>query len=117
MKTRLYYGIEEIIKIVKEYRENGGRIFLNQIIYIKQKEESINIVLLWMKAQEKIAEITTIEERKISMMERVGKNISMKVQKLQGLENGSHPLAPPCVQKQIKKIILQETIENELAYM
>ena len=45
----------------------------NQIIYIKYKEEeNLKKTLLSIKDEEKIAEITTIEERRIDMVERVG---------------------------------------------
>ena len=47
--------------------------FLNQIIYIKYKEEdNVKKALLGMKAQENIAAKTTIEERIIDMTKGVG---------------------------------------------
>ena len=54
----------------------------NQIIYIKYKEEeNIKKVLLAMKDEGKIAEITTIEEKRINMMEVVGEKHTKKKQK------------------------------------
>ena len=47
--------------------------FLNQIIYIKYKEEdNVKKALLGMKTQENIAAKTTIEERIIDMTKGVG---------------------------------------------
>ena len=65
VKTRENYRMEEMMKIAKEVKkikiDKGDS--LKQFIYIKYKEEeNIEKPLLWMKAKEKIAEITTKEE-------------------------------------------------------
>ena len=46
---------------------------MNQIIYIKYKEENVKKALLGMKAREK-KEITTIEKRRIYMTEGIGED-------------------------------------------
>ena len=62
IKTKEYYGIEDTMKLVKNRKMDGGDS-LKHIIYVKYKEEeNMKKPLLAMIEEEKIPEITTIEE-------------------------------------------------------
>ena len=66
METRKYYGIEEIMKLAKKYSEKKIKMdkwhSLNQIIFIRAQ--------IGIKDEEKAIEITTIEQRRIDIMEK-----------------------------------------------
>ena len=119
VKIRLYYRMEEMMKIARIQRskanENGDS--LNQIIYIKYKEEkNMKKALLLMKVQEKVAQKTTIEERRIFIIEGVSEeHIYERLKNIERTRERKETIKPELsYMKEVWKKILAKT-KNDLA--
>ena len=60
------------------YNQQKREIPQTKISLLNTKQKNMNKVLIGIKTEEKIIGITTIEEKRISMTEGVGKKTSMK---------------------------------------
>ena len=92
---------------------------LNQTIYIKYKES-----ITWDESPGKIVQITTIEEKKIDMIEGIGEEHIYESPKhtKKDQRKKANLLASPCVKRWMKKLqekkkTCKEIIKPKLSYM